>query len=32
MLKTEKEKIVSELAAEIGRGETLIVADYRRPD
>ena len=29
MLKTDKEKIVSELAAEIGAAETLIVADYR---
>ena len=29
MLKTDKERIVSELAAEIGAAETLIVADYR---
>ena len=29
MLKMEKERIVSELAAEIGAAETLIVADYR---
>ena len=29
MLKTDKEKIVSELAAEISAAETLIVADYR---
>jgi large subunit ribosomal protein L10 len=29
MLKTDKERIVSELAAEIGAADTLIVADYR---
>ena len=29
MLKTDKERIVSELAAELGSAETLIVADYR---
>jgi large subunit ribosomal protein L10 len=29
VLKTDKERIVSELAAEIGAAETLIVADYR---
>ena len=29
MLKTDKERIVSELAADIGAAETLIVADYR---
>jgi large subunit ribosomal protein L10 len=29
VLKTDKERIVSELAAEIGSAETLIVADYR---
>lgn len=29
MLKTDKERIVSELAAELGAAETLIVADYR---
>jgi large subunit ribosomal protein L10 len=29
MLKTDKEKIVAELAAELGAAETLIVADYR---
>ena len=29
MLKTEKERIVSELAAELSEAETLIVADYR---
>ena len=29
MLKIDKERIVSELAAEIGAAETLIVADYR---
>ncbi|MBA2742565.1 MAG: 50S ribosomal protein L10 [Actinobacteria bacterium] len=29
MLKTEKEQIVSELAAELSAAETLIVADYR---
>jgi large subunit ribosomal protein L10 len=29
VLKTDKEKIVSELAAELGAAETLIVADYR---
>ena len=29
MLRTDKERIVSELAAEIGAAETLIVADYR---
>ena len=29
MLKTDKERIVKELAAELGSAETLIVADYR---
>jgi large subunit ribosomal protein L10 len=29
VLKTDKERIVSELAAELGSAETLIVADYR---
>ena len=29
MLKTDKERIVEELAAELGSAETLIVADYR---
>ncbi len=29
MLRTEKERIVEELAAELGSAETLIVADYR---
>ena len=29
MLKTDKERIVEELAAELGAAETLIVADYR---
>ena len=29
MLRTDKERIVSELAAELGSTETLIVADYR---
>ena len=29
MLKTDKERIVSELAAELGAADTLIVADYR---
>ena len=29
MLKTDKERIVDELAAELGAAETLIVADYR---
>jgi large subunit ribosomal protein L10 len=29
VLRTDKERIVSELAAEIGAAETLIVADYR---
>ena len=29
MLKTDKERIVAELAAELGSAETLIVADYR---
>jgi len=29
MLRTEKERIVSELAAELGAAETLLVADYR---
>jgi len=29
VLKTDKERIVSELAAELGAAETLIVADYR---
>jgi large subunit ribosomal protein L10 len=29
VLRTDKEKIVSELAAELGSAETLIVADYR---
>jgi len=29
VLKTDKERIVSELAAEIGAADTLIVADYR---
>ena len=29
MLKTDKERIVSELATELGSAETLIVADYR---
>ena len=29
MLRTEKERIVEELAAELGAAETLIVADYR---
>ena len=29
MLKTDKERIVSELAAELSEAETLIVADYR---
>lgn len=29
MLKTDKERIVDELAAELGSAETLIVADYR---
>lgn len=29
MLKTDKERIVSELAAELGAAENLIVADYR---
>jgi large subunit ribosomal protein L10 len=29
VLKTEKERIVEELAAELGAAETLIVADYR---
>ena len=29
MLKTEKERIVDELAAELGSADTLIVADYR---
>ena len=29
MLKTEKDRIVSELAAELSEAETLIVADYR---
>lgn len=29
MLKTDKERIVSELAADLGAAETLIVADYR---
>lgn len=29
MLKTDKERIVTELAAELGSAETLIVADYR---
>jgi large subunit ribosomal protein L10 len=29
VLKTDKERIVSELAAEIGSAETLLVADYR---
>jgi len=29
MLKTDKERIVSELAAELGSAETLIVTDYR---
>lgn len=29
MLKADKERIVSELAAELGSAETLIVADYR---
>ncbi len=29
MLKTDKERIVSELAEELGAAETLIVADYR---
>lgn len=29
MLKTDKERIVSELAAELGSAETLLVADYR---
>ena len=29
MLKTDKERIIEELAAELGAAETLIVADYR---
>jgi len=29
MLKTDKERIVSELAAELGSADTLLVADYR---
>ena len=29
MLKTDKERIVDELAAELGKADTLIVADYR---
>ena len=29
MLKTDKERIVEELAAELGSAETIIVADYR---
>ena len=29
MLKTDKERIVAELAADLGSAETLIVADYR---
>ena len=32
MLKTDKERIVDELAADLGSAETLIVADYRGLD